>query len=99
MPIIYKPKKEKPKEGWYENQRRKIYNSQRWRHLRRIKFAMSPLCELCLKDNKVTPAEDIHHIVSFMSVSDPVQQYQLAYDVSNLMSLCKIHHQQIHNKK
>ncbi|MGJ1015447.1 HNH endonuclease [Bacteroides salyersiae] len=45
----------------------------------------------------VTPAEDIHHIVSFMSVDNPDQRIFLAYDFDNLMSLCKKCHQNIHN--
>ena len=53
---------------------------------------------MCLKENKTTPAEDIHHISSFMSTDDPVQRNQLAYDYDNLMSLCKKCHQAAHNK-
>ncbi|WP_278723598.1 HNH endonuclease [Bacteroides finegoldii] len=53
---------------------------------------------MCLKENKTTPAEDIHHIISFMSTDDPVQRAFLAYDYDNLMSLCKKCHQAAHNK-
>lgn len=77
----------------------KIYNSERWRRLRAMKFAISPLCEMCEKDGRVVPAEDIHHIVSFMDVTDPEQRYLLAYDLNNLMSLCKRHHQAVHNRR
>jgi 5-methylcytosine-specific restriction protein A len=54
---------------------------------------------MCLKENKTTPAEDIHHTTSFMSTDDPVQRVFLAYDYDNLMSLCKKCHQAAHNKK
>ena len=53
MPTIYKPKKIQPKDNnQYNTERRKIYNSERWRRLRAWKFACNPLCELCLKENK-----------------------------------------------
>lgn len=100
MPTIYKPQKpQKKNDNFYDAERRKIYNSERWRRLRAWKFASNPLCEMCLKDNKVVPAEDIHHIVSFMNTDDTTQRYSLAYDFDNLMSLCKQCHQKVHNKR
>ena len=100
MPTIYKPKKIYQKnESQYDAERRRVYNSERWRRLRAMKFAISPLCEVCEKMNRITPAEDVHHIVSFMSTTDPEQRYFLAYDLNNLMSLCKKHHQEAHNKR
>lgn len=99
MPTIYKPKKAKKKEKkLYEEERRKIYKSTRWRKLRALKIAEQPLCEMCLKEGKTTIAEDVHHIESFMSTDDKVLRLALAYDYENLMSICKTHHQMIHNK-
>nr|DAV69479.1 MAG TPA: HNH endonuclease [Caudoviricetes sp.] len=99
MPTIYKPKKAKKKEKkLYEEERRKIYKSTRWRKLRALKIAEQPLCEMCLKEGKTTIAEDVHHIESFMSTDDKVLRIALAYDYENLMSICKTHHQMIHNK-
>ncbi len=101
MPTIYKPTKKKTQknDNYYDAERRKIYNSDRWRRLRAWKFACNPLCEICLKEDKIVPAEDIHHIISFMSTDDSEQRLFLAYDFDNLMSLCKQCHQNIHNKK
>lgn len=101
MPTIYKPKKKKThkNDNYHDVERRKIYNSDRWLRLRAWKFACNPLCEMCLKENKIIPAEDIHHITSFMSTDDPVQRTFLAYDYGNLMSLCKQCHQAVHNSK
>lgn len=101
MPTIYKhPKKKQQNKGnQYNVERRKIYNSERWKRLRAWKFTNNPLCEVCKLKDIVTPAEDIHHIVSFMSTDDPVQRRFLAYDYDNLMSLCKSCHQSIHNRK
>lgn len=99
MPTIYKPKKAKKKENnLYDEERRKIYKSTRWRKLRALKIAEQPLCEMCLKEGKTTIAEDVHHIESFMSTDDKVLRIALAYDYENLMSICKTHHQMIHNK-
>lgn len=99
MPTIYKPKKAKKKEKkLYEEERRKIYKSTRWRKLRALKIAEQPLCEMCLKEGKTTIAEDVHHIESFMSTDDHMRRMALAYDYENLMSICKMHHQMIHNK-
>ncbi len=100
MPTIYKPQRKRPKDNnRYDAERRKIYNSERWRRLRAWKFANDPLCEMCLKEGHTVPAEDIHHVVSFMSADDIEQRQFLAYDYDNLMSLCKRCHQKIHNKR
>lgn len=99
MPTIYKPQKKKTRknDNYHDVERRKIYSSDRWLRLRAWKFACNPLCEMCLKENKIIPAEDIHHITSFMSTDDPAQRNFLAYDYDNLMSLCKQCHQAVHN--
>lgn len=100
MPTIYKPQRKPNKKGDnYDAERRKIYNSERWKRLRAWKFANDPLCEECLIQNNTVPAEDIHHIVSFMSTDDLTQRNFLAYDYDNLQSLCKQCHAIIHNSK
>jgi 5-methylcytosine-specific restriction protein A len=53
---------------------------------------------MCLQEGKVVPAENIHHVVSFMSTDNPEQRMFLAYDYDNLMSLCRVHHQEVHNR-
>lgn len=99
MPTINKPKKIEKRSDQYDKERTKIYNSKRWVRLRAWKFVNSPLCEECLKEGKVTPTDDIHHIISFMSTDDKSRRLWLAYDYDNLMSLCKQCHQKIHNQK
>ena len=48
MPTIYKPKKREQKSNnMYDDARRKIYNSERWRKLRAWKMVNNPLCEVC----------------------------------------------------
>ena len=98
MPNIYKPRKKKMRnDDYYDIERRKIYNSKRWRKTRKWKFVCDPLCEMCKKEGRITPAEDIHHVISFMSTDNLEYRERLAYDYDNLMSLCKKCHQKIHN--
>lgn len=98
MPTIYKPKRQHPNEG-QRKERMRIYNTSRWRELRVLKLQRNPLCEICLKKEVITPADDIHHIVSFMSATNPTQRKYLAFDINNLMSLCDKCHQAIHHAK
>ncbi len=97
MAWINKPKKKKIDYALKRKDRMKIYNSQRWRDLREWKFTHNPLCEMCEREERITPADDVHHIVSFMSTDDPVKRNWLAYDFDNLMSLCDRCHQKMHN--
>lgn len=78
-------------------ERIRIYSSERWKRLRLVKLYNDPLCERCLKVGKTVPADDVHHVVSFMSVDDPVGRRRLAYDYENLMSLCRACHNELHN--
>ncbi len=97
MPTIKKLKKQNRRIDTFKDiERHKIYGSKRWVKLRAVKFAMNPLCEKCAAEGRTTPAEDIHHIISFMSTEDPVKRRWLAFDFDNLMSLCKRCHQAIH---
>jgi len=98
MPTIYRPKKNSSSRD-LDRQRRermKIYNSQRWRDLRAWKMVCNPLCEKCERKGKVTPADDVHHVISFMSTDDPVERLRLALDFDNLMSLCDWCHAEEH---
>ena len=75
--------------------RQKVYQSAKWKRLRDSKLMLNPLCELCLLEGKVTPAEDVHHIISpFKFNGEEKDKY--AYDFCNLMSLCKKCHSNIH---
>lgn len=70
-----------------------------WRIIRCSYIAAHPLCEQCLKDGRMAPAQEVHHI---LPLSDGGTN-----DSSNLMALCKSCHSQItaemgdrwHNKK
>ena len=60
----------------------------RWQKIRKRYVAAHPLCELCLKEGRYTPVEEVHHIL-------PVSKGG-THDESNLMSLCRSCHNKIH---
>lgn len=91
MPTIYKPKKnrnitQKTKE------RQQIYNTERWRRLRRYKLNTFPVCELCGKEQ----SEEVHHSDSFMNYTNPIERDRVAFDPSNLLALCGLCHRRLH---
>lgn len=59
-----------------------IYQSTKWRKLRDRKFKQNPICEHCIKYNKITPTDVIDHIIE---IND---NPELAYVYSNLQALC-----------
>jgi 5-methylcytosine-specific restriction protein A len=80
-------------------ERKRIYDTVRWRKFRLLKLQTNPCCEVCEKDGRTTPATEVHHKVSFLTGNSPEAQYALAFDFDNLMSLCRRCHSQLHNKK
>lgn len=63
-----------------------------------------PLCEMCEKEGKTTPATDVHHINSpFDDGLTEDERLGRLLDPNNLMALCQYHHGLIHfhqqNKK
>lgn len=98
MPTIYKPKRKPPKKSGDDYKLRQgIYQTERWKRLRLAKLSESPLCERCMRDGKITPAVDVHHLTSFTTAADEIERKRLAYDYNNLMSLCKECHHYVHH--
>lgn len=75
----------------------KVYNSTRWRKLRESHLRAHPLCEMCEREGRVTPGEDVHHIQTFTQARDDRERDRLAYDPANVMTLCKSCHRQMHH--
>lgn len=59
-----------------------------WQRVRKRYAAAHPLCEMCLKEGRYTPVEEVHHIL-------PVSRGGTNAE-SNLMSLCRSCHTKIH---
>lgn len=102
MPTIYRPPKNTNKDSYSAKrkaERQAIYSSTAWKQLRETKLRQKPLCECCLKQGVIRTAQDVHHKVSFMSTTNPIERDRLAYDLDNLQSLCRECHNAIHNPK
>ena len=56
----------------------------RWQRLRTMVLASSPLCVMCLAENRVTPATEVDHIRPLADGGD--------HSEDNLQPLCKSHH-------
>jgi len=85
---------EKEKNTRYEKARSKesaqIYD-RTWQKVRLAYLKRNPLCEECLKQDRVTPAVLVHHIV-------PIKQGGNRLNEDNLMSLCFAHHEEKHSR-
>ena len=68
------------------------YDAQ-WRKVRELKLAQDPLCEICESQKIVKTADLVHHIIPIDECPD------LRLVMSNLMSVCTEHHEEIHKKK
>lgn len=77
----------------------KLINSYCWQVLRRKKFLANPLCEDCLAAGRVTPTEEVHHIIPVENGKDEAEMTRLAYDYNNLRSLCRACHAAYHAPK
>lgn len=65
----------------------KMYGNQ-WRKLRALYISEHPVCELCEKQGRLVPVEEVHHKI-------PIKQGG-KNTWSNLMSLCQSCHTKIH---
>ena len=62
-----------------------------WRRIR-LKYIQShPLCEQCEREGRLTPAEEVHHILPLADGG--------THDVENLMALCKSCHSRITDRQ
>ncbi|OQB53201.1 MAG: HNH endonuclease [Firmicutes bacterium ADurb.Bin146] len=59
-----------------------------WKRIRDSYAKAHPLCERCLEEGRITPMDEVHHIV-------PISQGG-THARSNLRSLCKSCHQRTH---
>lgn len=64
----------------------KVYG-RRWRKIRKAFLAAHPLCEMCKRNGRTVPAEEVHHVL-------PVSEGG-THAASNLMALCKRCHSSI----
>lgn len=79
-------------------ERAEVYNTTRWRATRENYLREHPLCEMCLIDEKVEPATQVHHRDSFMNYNG-LKRVEVAFDYDNLMALCAECHAKLHGKE
>lgn len=68
-----------------------VYRSKCWQAVRKKYYEAHPLCEECLTEERLTPAEEVHHIVPLSAGGEP-------FAFSNLRSLCRSCHQKEHHR-
>jgi len=81
------------------NKWRKFYGCKEWKKLREAKLMEQPLCEMCLENDIIRAATDVHHVYEFSNGATEEDQWKLFLDYTNLMSLCKQCHVRIHANK
>jgi 5-methylcytosine-specific restriction enzyme A len=70
---------------------RTFYKSTAWKKCRQVVLERDNfLCQECLKNNRVTPADMVHHIVELLD------DWNKALDIDNLSSLCNSCHNKVH---
>jgi len=74
-----------------KNSYQRGYDKQ-WQKVRKAKTNNDPLCEECLKHGKIIPVEVVHHVIPISERPD------LRLAIWNLMSLCTMHHEEIHKE-
>lgn len=79
-------------------ERQVLYQSKRWREVRDYMRMKYPLCQDCLKDGKVVPMEEVHHIKSpFVRNITEEEKEKRSFDESNLVCLCRECHIKRHH--
>ncbi|HHV61139.1 MAG TPA: AAA family ATPase [Firmicutes bacterium] len=70
-----------------------FYHSQAWLALRRRALERDAyLCQPCLREHRITPADTVHHIV-------PIEQdWDRRLDLSNLEAICRACHNRLHGR-
>lgn len=75
-----------------------FYSSGAWKAVRKqAKKRDHYLCVDCLREGRITPAEEVHHIIALSqaNVNDP----RISLNLNNLKSLCKLCHKKYDPKR
>lgn len=89
----------KERDNYYRHHRKdkreqQFYNSKEWKKVREVRWQMdNGLCQECIKYNKITLADAVHHIVELK------EDWSKRLDIDNLMCVCDRCHNNIHNRK
>lgn len=75
-----------------------FYKSAAWKSIRDAAIRRDHyLCVDCLAEGKVTPAEEVHHIIELTpeNIGDP----DVSLNLGNLVSVCREHHRARHGAR
>lgn len=73
--------------------KQKLYNDTLYRKERDWYIQTHCLCEECLKDGLITPAKDLHHIMSPHEIGISKEEaYRRLRDPKNFIALCQVCH-------
>lgn len=102
MPTIYLPPKKKYKRVYKKSEKKDnlnhsaVYNTTTWRTLRIEKLKRDPLCEDCLKKDKIRSASEVHHVIKLSKGKTKKEKQAIGFNVKNLRSLCNECHKEVH---
>ena len=72
---------------------RAVMNDSRWKKARSMVLSRDKICQDCIARGIVTPIAEVHHIVPLESIKSVSEFYRMAFDLHNLIGLCKdCHH-------
>lgn len=74
----------------------KYYHTPQWQSLREWKFLNNPICEVCSKQNIISPTIEVHHLHTFGSAASEEGKWNLLLSPDNLCSCCSHHHDLFH---
>jgi 5-methylcytosine-specific restriction protein A len=74
-------------------ERQAIYNTTRWKRLRKELLMKNPICQICKKQL----SQHVHHIDSFMNYKGQTR-IDVAYNSDNLQCVCMDCHNELHHK-
>lgn len=70
------------------------YDSPKWKHLRGVALRRDHyICQICKRYGKQVQATEVHHVAHVDAAPE------LAYELSNLISLCHSCHNKMHPEK
>lgn len=73
-----------------------LYNTDRWRKIRKSYLMENPECEICSELGRITLAEEVHHCNEIADADNKLEAMDRAYDSTNLMAVCKKCHMHYH---
>ena len=75
-----------------------VYNTDIWRKLRLERLKNFPLCEICHEKGLLKLATLVHHKIEISEGKNMIQMKTIGFDYSNLQSLCRPCHKEVHKK-